>query len=59
MPSDSFPSRRMTVTYIVIDVVPKNAVNDSQVRETLETAPDPDTLESVPDAMEPSVTEST
>ena len=53
------PVQKDDVTYIVIDVVPKSAVNDSQVRETLETAPDPDTLESVPDAMEPSVTEST
>ena len=49
------PVQKDGITYIVIDVAPKSALNDSQIRETLEVTPSPEELESVPDQLEPSV----
>jgi hypothetical protein len=50
------PVQKEDITYIVIDVVPKSAINDSQIRQTLEVNPDPNTLESVPDESAPAST---
>ena len=47
------PVQKEDITYIVIDVVPKSALNDSQIRQTLEVNPDPNTVESVPDESAP------
>lgn len=47
------PVQKEDITYIVIDVVPKSALKDSQIRQTLEVNPDPATLESVPDESAP------
>lgn len=51
------PVQKDGITYIVIDVVPASALNASQIRETMETPPDPDTLESVPAGIAPSGSE--
>ncbi len=49
------PVQKDGITYIVIDVAPKSALNDSQIRETLEITPPAESLESVPDESAPSV----
>lgn len=52
------PVQKDEVTYIAIDVVPKSALKDTQIRETMENAPASAAVESVPDATVPSVSES-
>ncbi len=52
------PVQKDGVTYIAIDVVPKSALKDTQIRETMENAPASAAVESVPDATVPSVSES-
>ena len=47
------PVQKDGIAYIVIDVVPKSALNESQIREVLEVTPDPATIESVPDESAP------
>ena len=47
------PVQKDGIAYIVIDVVPKSALNESQIREVLEVNPDPATIESVPDESAP------
>ena len=50
------PVQKEDITYIVIDVVPKSALNESQIREVLDVNPDPATMESVPDESAPAST---
>ena len=50
------PVQKDGIAYIVIDVVPKSALNESQIREVLEVNPDPATMESVPDESAPAST---
>ena len=44
------PVQKEGITYIVIDVVPRSALNDSQVRETLEVSSSASVQESVSDS---------